>query len=232
METVPLGVDGTGRVCSRGRMRRSKGRKKRKSSKAAGSASQKLNDRQKLFISAYVANRFNATKAAAAAGYSAKAARQIGSRLLTNTAIRDAIRTHLEELKEEHKAQAWEVHRTLWRVLNFDFRKVFKEQNELRDIVDLDDDSAMALHKVDVTETITESADGQSVKRETRIKVGVPDKLRACELVARLGGYLDPKGGGMQGISAVQALVDEFQRWRKEAGEEESPAKDEEEPKE
>ncbi|MFZ1975817.1 MAG: terminase small subunit [Candidatus Acidiferrales bacterium] len=49
-----------------------------------------LNARQQKFVVAYI-KLGNATQAAIAAGYSARTAKQIGSRLLTNVAIASAI---------------------------------------------------------------------------------------------------------------------------------------------
>ena len=57
----------------------------------------KLNARQRAFVTAYIANRFNATAAAIEAGYSESSAASIGSENLKKPEIREAIETFLEE---------------------------------------------------------------------------------------------------------------------------------------
>lgn len=57
-----------------------------------------LTTKQRAFVEAYLANGFNATKAALAAGYSENTARQQGSRLLTNVDVADAVQARLTEM--------------------------------------------------------------------------------------------------------------------------------------
>jgi phage terminase small subunit len=57
----------------------------------------KITNKQRAFIAAYIANDFNATQAAIAAGYSEATAYSQGSRLLKNVEIRAAIDAFLEE---------------------------------------------------------------------------------------------------------------------------------------
>lgn len=57
----------------------------------------KLNPRQRAFVTAYIANGFNATQAAITAGYSEETAYSQGSRLLKNVEIAEAINQFLEE---------------------------------------------------------------------------------------------------------------------------------------
>ncbi len=65
-------------------------------------ASKNPTDKQKLFVTAYVAEP-NATKAAIAAGYSEKTARSQGQRMLTNVDIREAVDQGLKEKHNEIK---------------------------------------------------------------------------------------------------------------------------------
>lgn len=55
-----------------------------------------LTQKQKLFVESYLANP-NATKAAIAAGYSEKTARQQGQRLLSNVVIAERLNVRVEE---------------------------------------------------------------------------------------------------------------------------------------
>lgn len=65
----------------------------------------KLTDKQQLFVVKYLEYGLNATKAAREAGYSAKTARQQGTHLLSNVAIRAAIDAELRK----HAMSAEEV---------------------------------------------------------------------------------------------------------------------------
>jgi hypothetical protein len=59
----------------------------------------RLTKRQQAFVHAYIgAANGNATKAAIAAGYSEKAARQAGQQVLTSTAVQAAIQTRTEQV--------------------------------------------------------------------------------------------------------------------------------------
>ena len=57
-----------------------------------------LTDKQEAFIEAYLANGFNATKAAIVAGYSPKTARSIGSENLTKPDISEVIQSRITAL--------------------------------------------------------------------------------------------------------------------------------------
>lgn len=57
-----------------------------------------LTTKQRAFVEAYLANGFNATQAAVAAGYSPKTAYSQGSRLLKNVEVRAAIETRMLEM--------------------------------------------------------------------------------------------------------------------------------------
>lgn len=60
--------------------------------------SKELTPKEKLFISEYLANGFNATKAAIRAGYSENSARQIGSENLSKPYIKQEIESVKKEL--------------------------------------------------------------------------------------------------------------------------------------
>lgn len=57
-----------------------------------------LSIKQRIFVETYLTNGFNATKAAIAAGYSERTARQIGYENLTKPDIRSAIEMYLAEI--------------------------------------------------------------------------------------------------------------------------------------
>ena len=76
-----------------------------------------LNYKQELFIKEYL-QCFNATKAAAAAGYSEKTARSQGQRLLTNVDVKKKIDHEMIRLRERMAEDANKAYAMLWEQLN------------------------------------------------------------------------------------------------------------------
>lgn len=60
----------------------------------------KISEKQKKFSDEYIKNGGNATRAAKAAGYSERSARQIGARLMTNDVVKSYIAEKMEEIEE------------------------------------------------------------------------------------------------------------------------------------
>ena len=68
-----------------------------------------MTTRQRIFITSYLANGFNATQAAISAGYSAKTAGSQGERLLKNVEIKNAVDARLKEIESEQICKAEEI---------------------------------------------------------------------------------------------------------------------------
>lgn len=62
-----------------------------------------LNERQKRFVDEWVRNGGNGAQAAREAGYSARTARSIAQRLLTNVDVKEAIQARQAELREQRR---------------------------------------------------------------------------------------------------------------------------------
>ena len=67
-----------------------------------------LNEKQKRFVDFYIQTG-NATQAARLAGYEEKSARQVGSRLLQNSSVKNAIDERLKELDSQRLAKDREI---------------------------------------------------------------------------------------------------------------------------
>ncbi len=61
----------------------------------------KLTDKQRRFVEEYCGNGFNATKAAASAGYSQKTAKQMGTENLAKPIIQEHIQEFMSEATEK-----------------------------------------------------------------------------------------------------------------------------------
>lgn len=127
-----------------------------------------LNAQHELFCQAYATNGFNATKAAEAAGFSPISSRNQGHRLLQNFDVQ----LRVEELK---LATTTKLQLTRERVIEefariglSDVRKVFGEGRALKNIQDLDDDTAAAVESIEV---VANTGDGEEVIYTHKIKL-------------------------------------------------------------
>jgi phage terminase small subunit len=118
-----------------------------------GTSKESAETRKKLFVEAYIANSGNATAAAEAAGYSpGPSARVQGSRMLADPNIASMIEARTKKLVDKFELTTEAVLRNLSQAIFFDPRKLYREDGSLKDVHELDDDTAMALAGLEVTE--------------------------------------------------------------------------------
>jgi phage terminase small subunit len=113
--------------------------------------SKSLTPKQKLFVSEFCRDK-NAARSYAAAYPSVKkenTARSNGSRLLTNADIRAAIDSALEAQQRRLEISADRTLLETARIAFADIRKLVDESGALKDIADLDDDTAAAIAGVE-----------------------------------------------------------------------------------
>lgn len=156
-----------------------------------------LTRRQAKFVEEYLID-FNATQAAVRAGYSAKTARVIGGENLLKPALQLAIQERQKQLSVESGVTPEMIVKELTRVGFFDVRKMFDKQGELKNIVDMDIDTAACISAVETTQG----------RAGTTRKIRFADKLKALDLLARHFGLLNSDKSGGVG-DAVGRLVDE-----------------------
>jgi phage terminase small subunit len=137
----------------------------------------RLTPRQELFVAEYLVD-FNATQAAARAGYSKKTAGKIGHELLKKPEIQTAIRSRLDELTAEIEITQEKVLREYARVAFFDPRKLLNSDGTPKPVDELDDNTAAALAGLDV-EVVGNEESGLATIRKYKIanKLGGLDSL-------------------------------------------------------
>jgi phage terminase small subunit len=151
-----------------------------------------LTGKTALFVAEYQKDH-NATQAAIRAGYSAKTAKQQGSRLLTNPDIRRAIDAQTEQriaqVAHETGITLERTLRELARIGYFDPRKLFDKDGRPLSITELDDDTAAVVAGLDVLEEFEGSgADRVLVGHVKKWKLS--DKKGALDMLMKhLGGY-------------------------------------------
>jgi phage terminase small subunit len=91
----------------------------------------------------------NGTQAAIRAGYSPKTAQEQSARLLSKVIIQEEIARLLKPIHNRLSITAENVLREAARIAFFDIRKVFDDKGNLKNIQDLDDDTAAALASVE-----------------------------------------------------------------------------------
>lgn len=142
----------------------------------AGTSKASAATRKALFVKHYIENGRNATQAAITAGYSKKTARQLGSRLLTDVVVADAVK---KEAAEAVAIAGLSVERTLIEVARLaysDPRNLFDAEGNLIPLHQLSDDAAASIASVDVDEiTVGELTIGKTKK------IKVWDKNAALE---------------------------------------------------
>lgn len=146
----------------------------------------KLNARQKRFVREYLID-LNATQAARRAGFSAKTAKQQGSRLLTNVDVQEAIAAGTREKDFGAEITRERILKELARVAFGDVRKVMTwgpDGVTLTDSGTLTDDEAAQV--AEVSQTVTQYGGTIKLKRA--------DKVKALELLGRHVGLFDDLG--------------------------------------
>lgn len=126
-----------------------------------------------LFASHFVAT-MRPADAAIAAGYSKRTAPAAASRLLKMPTVQARIAELQKEVLARNALTADDVIKQLAAIIRFDFRKLFDENGNIKDISELDDDTASALSSIEI-ETDTE---GKKVIGLTK-KVKIFDKNAA-----------------------------------------------------
>jgi phage terminase small subunit len=117
-----------------------------------------LTPKQEIFVAEYLTD-LNATRAAIAAGYSAKTAESQAARLLVNVKVAAVIAEKQGKRLAKLEITADRVLQEIARLAFFDPRKFFNEDGSAKQVSELDDDTAMALAGMDVMELFEGSGD-------------------------------------------------------------------------
>jgi len=152
--------------------------------------------RQACFVREYLIDQ-NATQAALRAGYSQKAARQIGAENLSKPAVAAAIAEGLAEIEARQKARldemeltAARVERETARIAFFDPRKMFTAEGAPIPLNELDADTAACIVGLDVEE-VWEGKGAERVFVGHVKKYKIADKNTALDRAAKILGMYE-----------------------------------------
>jgi phage terminase small subunit len=105
--------------------------------------------RETIFVREYLLD-LNGTRAAIAAGYSSKTASVAASRMLKKVKVQALLKQMMEERRHRLDISAERVLRELARIAFFDPRKLFNHDGSLKNIAELDADTAAAIAGIEI----------------------------------------------------------------------------------
>jgi len=163
-------------------------------------------DRVGPFVEAYLQNGLNATKAAVAAGFSPNGAGVTGSRMLRKANVLALLANRQAELQEKAELNTERILKNLSQTLYFDPRKLYNADGSLKRVIDLDDDTAMALSGVEVVESLV--GKGEDAQMVATKKYKWLDKNQARDQAHKIRGHYEAHN--VQPNAAMAAAVDKM----------------------
>lgn len=143
-----------------------------------------LEPRQEAFCQYYVANGFNATRAAVSAGYSENSAQEIGSQNLSKLIIQERIAELMVETVKKARKGADDVYEMASQIAFLD----------IGEVIEMDESGAYLKEGKKLSDIPTEIRRLIQNVKSRITKFGVvneiifPDKLKALEMLARFNG--------------------------------------------
>jgi len=165
----------------------------------------KLTPKQRLFIKEYLIDK-NATAAAIRAGYSKKAATQIGAENRRKPYIKEIIDKAIKELEWKAEVSAERVLRE-WALIAFADQKdytIIGEDGQVtfKRFEEMPEHASRAIESISEDRVIKENPDGSQIVVYDKIKYKLHSKTRALEALTRyLNMYPDQKINlGLEGV--------------------------------
>ena len=153
-----------------------------------------MTDAQKRFCDEYLVD-LNATRAYKVAYSRCKkdeTASVNGSKLLRNTKVQEYISKKQKEIEKRTEVTQDMVIQELAKIAFLDIRKLYTENGQLKNIADIDSDTAGAISSLETLEEYDGYGDNREKIGDTK-KVKVLDKTKALELLGRHLGMFNDK---------------------------------------
>ena len=153
-----------------------------------------MTDAQKRFCDEYLID-LNATRAYKVAYPNCKkdeTAKSAGSRLLTNVNLQNYISEKMKEREKRTEVTQDMVIKELAKIAFLDIRKLYTENGQLKNIADIDDNTAGAISSLETLEEYDGYGDDREKIGDTQ-KVKLLDKTKALELLGRHLGIFNDK---------------------------------------
>ena len=149
---------------------------------------------QKRFCDEYLID-LNATRAYKVAYSRCKkdeTANVNGSKLLRNTKVQEYISQKQKEIEKRTEVTQDRVINELAKIAFLDIRKLYTENGQLKNVTDIDDDTAGAISSLETLEEYDGYGDDREKIGDTQ-KVKLLDKTKALELLGRHLGIFNDK---------------------------------------
>ena len=153
-----------------------------------------MTDAQKRFCDEYLID-LNATKAYKVAYSRCKkdeTASVNGSKLLRNTKVQEYISRKQKEIEKRTEVTQDRVIKELAKIAFLDIRKLYTDNGQLKNVADLDSDTAGAISSLETLEEYDGYGDDREKIGDTQ-KVKLLDKTKALELLGRHLGIFNDK---------------------------------------
>lgn len=153
-----------------------------------------MTDAQKRFCDEYLID-LNATRAYKVAYPNCKkdeTAKSAGSRLLTNVNVQNYISEKMKEREKRTEVTQDMVIKELAKIAFLDIRKLYTENGQLKNVADIDDDTAGAISSLETLEEYDGYGDERAKIGDTQ-KLKLLDKTKALELLGRHLGIFNDK---------------------------------------
>ena len=153
-----------------------------------------MTNAQKRFCDEYLVD-LNATRAYKVAYSRCKkdeTASVNGSKLLRNTKVQEYIYKKQKEIEKRTEVTQDMVIQELAKIAFLDIRKLYTENGQLKNIADIDSDTAGAISSLEILEEYDGYGDDREKIGDTK-KVKVLDKTKALELLGRHLGIFNDK---------------------------------------
>lgn len=153
-----------------------------------------MTNAQKRFCDEYLTD-LNATRAYKVAYPNCKkdeTAKSAGSRLLTNVNLQNYISEKMKEREKRTEITQDMVIKELAKIAFLDIRKLYTENGQLKNIADIDDETAGAISSLETLEEYDGYGDDREKIGDTQ-KVKLLDKTKALELLGRHLGIFNDK---------------------------------------
>lgn len=170
--------------------------------KAVGGSQPSAAHRRKLFVEAYIANGGNGRQAAISAGFAERGAATTASRLLNRPDVQGELKRRREELEVKAELTTEDVIRNLASAVHADPRRLFHQDGRLKQIHELDDESAMAIQSFEVVA----NSDGKAL---FTAKVRLVDRNTARDQAMKhLGLYEKDRAQGAAAVRTLLGMID------------------------
>lgn len=150
-----------------------------------------ITPKQERFCNEYLID-LNGTQAAIRAGYSPKTANEQAVRLLAKVSVKNFLQIKQNQLANKTQITLEMVLEGYRRLAFYDARKFYDEEGNLKQITDLDDETAFALAGFEVMEEKGGNGEGQQVLLGYTKKIKMSDRKGALDSICKVLGYNAP----------------------------------------